>query len=108
MTSDVELSGVRIPSGASSSLFRTGIRQNLLSAGRAGACATNVAFGIGRGAQTVMDAIGRDEPPPVSRNASWTVFRVQTKSELLPESRPPYIFSNAFFLSMASALLTAR
>ena len=38
-------------------VFRTGIRQNL----RAAACATNVAFGIGRGAQTLMDAIGRDE-----------------------------------------------
>ena len=83
-------------------MFRTGIRQNL----RAAACATNVAFGIGRGAQTLMMASDAMKPP-VSRNASWTVFRVQTRSELLLRAALLISFPR-FFLSMASALLTAR
>ena len=72
-----------------------GIRQNLLiptSSGRAAACATNVAFGMG-----IHYCLGASPSgamkPPVSPNASWTVFRVQTE-RITPESRPPYIFSN--------------
>ena len=85
MTSDVELSGVRIPGDLVIICSGMGIRQNLdpdeFGPGRG--LATNIAFGIG-----IRYCLGappsRAMKAAVSPNASWTVFRVQTRSELLP------------------------
>ena len=99
MTSDVELSGVRIPPGDLVIICSgMGIWQNLLiptSSGRAAACATNIAFGMG-----IRYCLGappsRAMKAAVSPNAFWTVFRVQTKSELLPSAALLMSFATFF------------
>ena len=109
MTSDAELSGVRILPVTSSSCVPIGIRQNSLiptSSGRAARpCATNVALGMGIHYYLGASPWGAMKPP-VSPNASWTVFRVQT-SELLLRATLVISFPT-FFLRYGPALLTAR
>jgi hypothetical protein len=97
MTSDVELWGVRIPPGTSSSCILerdpaefTDPDEFRLNRG----LRNEVAFGMG-----IHYCLGASPSgamkPPVSPNASWTVFRVQTSSELL-QLPSLYLFQRSF------------